>query len=77
MGDETLMVDLSKAIRNGERRDPDVVYMKSLRLIAETRADPDLTVDDKEILVERLKVRAQAARSVLPRFTLEGLWVGR
>lgn len=77
MGDEERILDLSKAIRNGERRDPDVAYSRSLHLIAETKAALDLTDEDKKTFVEQLQDRAQAARSLLPRFQLEGLWVGK
>jgi len=77
MNDDEQMQDLARAIRNGEKRDPDAVYTKSIRMIAETKSDDDLTDDDKAILVERFQQRAQAARSVLPRFQLDGLWVGK
>lgn len=75
--DTTRIADLSNAIRNGEERDPEVIYAKSLRLIAETKAALDISNDDKQVLIERFQDRAQAARSHLPRFQLEGLWIGK
>jgi len=77
MNDEPRILELSKAIRNGERRDPDIAYTRSLQLIAETKAAIDMTDEDKKIIVKRLQDRAQAARSLLPRFQLDGLWVGK
>lgn len=77
MADSDRVFDLEKAIRNGEQRDPDIVYTKALKIIAETQTAKDLSEHDRDIIVERFQDRAQAARSYLPRFQLEGLWVGK
>ena len=70
-------LDLAKAIRNGERRDPDLAYAKARQAIAETKASTELSEDDKQVILQRLQDRAQAARALLPRFQLDGLWVGK
>lgn len=75
--DDDRVFELTKAIRNGEQRDPDVSYGKSLKLIAETKASTDMSSEDKQLIIQRLQERAQAARSLLPRFQLEGLWLGK
>lgn len=77
MDDHSRILDLSKAIRDGERRDPDLAYAEALQDIAETKAALDLSKEDKDAILLRLQDRAQAARSVLPRFQLEGLWIGK
>ena len=77
MDDHGRTLDLAKAIRNGERRDPDIAYAKSLQAIAETKASTELSENDKQVILQRLQERAQAARSLLPRFQLDGLWVGK
>jgi hypothetical protein len=75
--DHARIDDLAKAIRNGEKRDPDIAYAKALQIIAETKATVDLSAHDKQVLIKRFQDRAQAARSVLPRFQLDGLWIGK
>jgi len=77
MEDKERTLDLSTAIRNGEKRDPEIVYAKSLQSIAETKASFDISPEDKNVVLERLQDRAQAARKFLPRFQLEGLWIGK
>jgi hypothetical protein len=77
MDDHSLILDLTKAIRDGEKRDPDIAYAEALQDIIETKAAPDLSKEDKVATVLRLQDRAQAARSLLPRFQLEGLWIGK
>lgn len=77
MDDRSRIHDLTKAIRDGERGDPEIAYAKALQDIAETKAALDLSKEDKDAILFRLQERAQAARSLLPRFQMEGLWIGK
>jgi hypothetical protein len=77
LSDTVRIYDLRKAIENGEQRDPEKVYTKSLKLISETQASKDITEANKVAIIQKWQERAQAARLHIPRFQLEGLWVGR
>jgi hypothetical protein len=77
MDDHSRIHDLTKAIRDGERRDPDIAYAEVLQDIAETKDIADISKKDKDAILRHLQDRAQAARSLLPRFQMEGLWVGK
>ena len=72
--DQALVKDLTKAIRDGERRDPETTYTTALQKLEEAKEGKKLETDDD---VERWSIEAASARSCLPRFNLEGLWVGK
>lgn len=75
--DEVRIESLEKAIRNGENRDPDLMYKKSLRLIAQAKKMKDASCEEKEALIEKWAEVAAAARECLTQFNLQGLWVGK
>lgn len=77
MEDQDRIEDLTKAIKNGENRDPDIVYRRALRSVIDAKASFKLSEDEKQRRVKKWQKEAAAARRQLPRFQLEGLWVGR
>lgn len=77
MEDQDRIDDLTKAIKNGENRDPDIVYRRALRAVIDAKASFKLSEDEKKRRVKKWKKEANAARTQLPRFQMEGLWVGR
>lgn len=77
MEDEDRIEDLNKAIKNGENRDPNIVYKRALRAVIDAKASFKLSEEEKARRVKKWKEEAQAARLCLPRFQMEGLWVGR
>lgn len=76
LNDRNSMEDLRNAIQNGENRDPDVVFQKAYQEIAKAKDSKLLTVQEREASVEKWTSVAAEARGYLPRFSLEGLWVG-
>ena len=77
MEDQDRMDDLAKAIRNGENRDPDIVYRRALRNVIDAKASFKLSDEEKQRRVKKWQKEAAAARRLLPRFQMEGLWVGK
>ena len=77
MEDQDRIDDLAKAIRNGENRDPDIVYRRALRGVIDAKASFKLSDDEKQRRVKKWQNEAAAARRHLPRFQMEGLWVGK
>jgi len=77
MEDHDRIEDLANAIKNGENRDPDVVYRRALRSVIDAKASFKLSEDEKSSRVTMWQKEAAAARRHLPRFQMEGLWVGR
>jgi hypothetical protein len=77
MNDEVRVNDLMQAIEKGESRDPDRVYTKSLKILAELQQASLTKMPDKEALKEQWSKVAMEARSCIPRFQLYGLWIGR
>lgn len=75
--DELRIESLEKAIRNGENRDPDLMYKKSLKLISQAQKMKDASKQEKDALIEKWADVAAAARQCLPQFNLDGLWVGK
>ena len=75
--DESRTESLKKAMKNGENRDPDLMYAKSLKLIDQSKKMSDASKEEKEALVEKWVNIAAEARECLPQFNLEGLWVGK
>jgi hypothetical protein len=75
--DHELVGDLRLAIANGERLDPDLVYAKALKNIAETKASKQVSDLKKLEIIETWERTAQSARSVLAQFQLDGLWIGK
>ena len=89
MEDEKRVADLKSAIQTGEQRDPDLCYAKALQMLAQTKAVTtssstsqsssaiNLSPEEKQRLLLKWQKEADAARSKLPQFQLEGLWVGK
>lgn len=75
--DETRIESLERAIKNGEKRDPDLMYTKAQKMISQAKTLKDETKEAKEAVVEKWTKIASSARECLPQFNLEGLWVGR
>lgn len=75
--DEVRIDSLEKAIHNGENRDPDFMYKKSLRMISQANRMKDASREERDALIENWTTVADAARSCLPQFNLDGLWVGK
>ncbi len=75
--DQVRIESLQKAIKNGENRDPDLMYKKALRLIAQVKTMKDASSDEKDVLFEKWAKVATAAKECLPQFNLGGLWVGK
>jgi len=77
--DEELVASLSKEIEEKEKRDPELVYKKAKLLITEAKAASgrDLKPELQEQLIQHWSQQAELARACLPRFQMEGLWVGK
>jgi len=76
VGDVNRVVDLKQAMSQYEGRDPDRVYAKSLQAISQLQGRFDLKADDKQAQLQVYQKQARLARARLPRFQMEGLWVG-
>jgi hypothetical protein len=89
MEDEKRVLDLKSAILIGEQRDPDICYAKALQMLAQTKWSTtssstsqnssaiNPSPEEKQRLLEKWQKEANLARSKLPQFQLEGLWVGK
>lgn len=75
LGDVEKMHDTRKATKNGENRDPEVVYAKALKEIQ--KAEKMIKIEKKQVELDKWTKEATAARESLARFNLEGLWVGK
>jgi hypothetical protein len=73
--DHKRVEDLSIAIAEGESRDPELVYEKTLTALREL--EQSNRNKDKEKVALRWKKLAEEARSCIAYFQLEGLWVGK
>jgi hypothetical protein len=77
--DDDRIFDLELAIARGEARDPELVYAKRTQQIAayntNDNANKHKMISHEEM--EEWKEEAVAARKCIPRFNLEGLWVGK
>lgn len=81
--DQERMIEIAKAIERAEARDPDLVYARTTEKILNLQKQQQTSgaaattrgMIHKEI--DTLTREAQAARACLPRFQLEGLWVGK
>ena len=74
MNDQALIDSLSKEIENQEKRDPEIVYNKAKKLIAEAKSASRavLKPDLKEKLIDHWSKQKEDARDCLPRFHMEG-----
>ena len=72
--DEDRIQSLEKAILAGEERDPERAYALALERVDEAKRSPDI---NRNQLIEKWTIEAAAARASIPRFGLEGLWVGK
>ena len=77
LSDEGRVASLKKAIRNGENRDPNLMYTKALKEVNKAKFRKNISQDQKDALIEKWTKVAAAARECLPQFSLEGLWVGK
>jgi hypothetical protein len=75
--DKMRVESLTKAIKKGEARDPDLMYAKALKLMAQAKVMKDASKEEKDALIEKWVTVAASARACLPHFNLEGLWVGK
>jgi len=75
--DEIRMESLQKAIQRGEKRDPDLMYKKAIKMIAQAKMMKDISMEERDTLTTKYAKLAAAARKCLPQFNLEGLWVGK
>ena len=77
--DEVRMESLEKAIQRGEKRDPDLMYKKAIKMISQVRKmkEAAASTEERDALIEKWAKMAAAARKCLPQFNLEGLWVGK
>ena len=75
--DEVRMESLEKAIQRGEKKDPDLMYKKAIKMISQARKMKDASSEERDALIEKWAKMAAAARKCLPQFNLEGLWVGK
>ena len=75
--DEKRVFSLQKAIKNGEKRDPDLMYTKALQLMAEAKKMKEVAEEEKEDFVSKWAKVAASARKSLQQFNMEGLWVGK
>lgn len=72
--DEARIEEISKAIDDGERCDAEIVYRKALTTLEMLKKSG--TTEERQKEINRWERVAEDARSCLPRFQLEGLWVG-
>ena len=70
-GKDSKEMEARNKLREVERKDPELVYM--LELSSHEAAQKEGRLEDAEEHLER----AAEARSCLPQFNLDGLWVGR
>lgn len=70
-GKESQEHSVREKLRDAESRDPELVYM--LELAEQQRLEKEGRHEE----AEKHKERALAARSCLPQFNLDGLWVGK
>ena len=77
MEDLNRIEDLRKAIKNGENRDPEIVYRKAHEEISKARAMKHTTQANRSKLIEKWTKIIEEARDYLPQFSLEGLWEGK
>jgi len=63
--------DIREKLHDAERQDPELVYQMELEKLAKAKSE-GRTSDAK-----RHSINAIAARSCLPHFNLDGLWVGK
>ena len=74
MNDKARIESLSKEIEEKEQKDPEVVYNRARKLIAQAKAATlsALKPDLKEKLIKHWSEQADMARACLPRFHMEG-----
>lgn len=76
MHDQDRIQSLLQLIQQHEQRDPERVYATTLSQIAQVQGTFDRDPVDKANVIHKLQQQAQRVRAVLPRFQMEGLWVG-
>ena len=77
MEDFTRVEDLRKAIKNGENRDPEIVYKKAHAEINKAKTMKRTTQSNHDKDIKKWTKVVEEAREVLPQFLLEGLWEGK
>lgn len=76
MHDEERVQGLIQLIESHERRDPERVFAQTRVEIARVQSTFDCDPIEKQLQIHKLKQEAERVRSQLPRFQMEGLWVG-
>jgi hypothetical protein len=74
IGDASRIHDLETTIDKWEWKDPEAAYAKALSMV-ETLSN--LKGEGQEPIIANWVQEALVARSCIPRFNLEGLWVGK
>ena len=70
-GDRETEQDIREELRQIEHQDPDLVYKVELEMMQKARSEGR----DNDAM--RHSMIATAARSILPQYNLDGLWVGK
>jgi len=75
-GDDVRASELEAAIIELEGRDAELVYARELDAIERAEVSID-DLDRRTFVVEQHRNEANMARACIPRFNLEGLWIGK
>lgn len=73
-GDVHRVSDLKETIKENEEKDPELVYARAISAINNAERIKDL--DRRKFVIDQHRSEANLARACIPRFNLEGLWVG-
>mmetsp|Transcript_11209 Transcript_11209/g.23606 ORF Transcript_11209/g.23606 Transcript_11209/m.23606 type:complete len:362 (+) Transcript_11209:165-1250(+) len=73
-GDVHRVGELRETIKLLEGKDPEVVYTRAISAMNKAEKIEDL--DKRKFVIDQHRSEANLARSCIPRFNLEGLWVG-
>ena len=74
-GDLRRVSELREAIRVSEEKDPELVYARAIS--AMNSAEKIKELDKRKFVIGQHRSEANLARMCIPRFNLEGLWVGK
>jgi hypothetical protein len=74
-GDVHRVGELRETIRLSEEKDPELVYARAISAMNKAAKIEDL--DKRKFVIDQHRSEANLARSCIPRFNLEGLWVGK
>lgn len=77
MKDTDRCIELERKIQEIEGKDPEIAYKRALDEIKAAKTSVRLSEEKKDLVLKHWKGEARIARDTLPRFQLEGLWVGQ